>query len=252
MALGNEMTSKTLTRLPVSPVWRERWARLQVSRYFVPLCLVLVLLVGAYFRFTGVNWDDYTHLHPDHTGDLVPLLFAKRNTDLRRNEDITLYGPRGFKEYVRRLRDVYGEWIAEQGYHLTLQELSGGKIHGSGWRVTTIPVLHTEGSLGYRIESERGGVIAYSGDSDVCPGLIELGRGADILILECSFPDKLKTPGHLTPTEAGRIASEAGCRRLILTHFYPVCDKYDMVGACEKTFSGEIILASDLMRLAVS
>jgi ribonuclease BN (tRNA processing enzyme) len=209
-------------------------------------------MAEAGIYFARLHHVFYTHLHPDHTGDLVPLLFAKRNTDLRRNEDITLYGPQGFKEYLRRLRDVYGEWIAEQGYHLTLQELRGGKIHGSDWRVTAIPVLHTEGSLGYRIESKTGGVIAYSGDSDVCPGLIELGRGADILILECSFPDKLKAPGHLTPTEAGRIASEAGCRRLILTHFYPVCDKYDIVGACEKTFSGEIILASDLMRLAVS
>jgi len=27
--------------------------------------LILVLLSGIYFRFVGVNWDDYTHLHPD-------------------------------------------------------------------------------------------------------------------------------------------------------------------------------------------
>lgn len=24
-----------------------------------------ILLLGAYFRFTGLNWDDFTHLHPD-------------------------------------------------------------------------------------------------------------------------------------------------------------------------------------------
>jgi YYY domain-containing protein len=27
--------------------------------------LVLVLLIGAYFRFSGVNWDEGTHMHPD-------------------------------------------------------------------------------------------------------------------------------------------------------------------------------------------
>ena len=27
--------------------------------------LILVLLVGAYFRFSGLNWDENYHLHPD-------------------------------------------------------------------------------------------------------------------------------------------------------------------------------------------
>ncbi len=35
------------------------------SRYLVPICLILILLIGGYFRFTGVNWDSDTHLHPD-------------------------------------------------------------------------------------------------------------------------------------------------------------------------------------------
>lgn len=29
------------------------------------LFVLLVLLIGAYFRFTGLNWDDSYHLHPD-------------------------------------------------------------------------------------------------------------------------------------------------------------------------------------------
>ncbi len=31
----------------------------------VAALLLVVLLVGGYFRFVGLNWDDYTHLHPD-------------------------------------------------------------------------------------------------------------------------------------------------------------------------------------------
>src|SRR5262245_37225926 len=37
------------------------------------LLLILILAAGAYFRFTGQNWDDYTHLHPDerHMADVT-------------------------------------------------------------------------------------------------------------------------------------------------------------------------------------
>ena len=35
------------------------------SDVLVGVLLVLVMLVGGYFRFTGINWDDFTHLHPD-------------------------------------------------------------------------------------------------------------------------------------------------------------------------------------------
>lgn len=29
------------------------------------VALAAILLLGGYFRFTGLNWDDFTHLHPD-------------------------------------------------------------------------------------------------------------------------------------------------------------------------------------------
>ncbi len=34
-------------------------------RWLVPVLLLLIMLVGGYFRFIGLNWDDFTHLHPD-------------------------------------------------------------------------------------------------------------------------------------------------------------------------------------------
>jgi YYY domain-containing protein len=35
------------------------------SNWLVAALLVILLAVGGYYRFVGLNWDDFTHLHPD-------------------------------------------------------------------------------------------------------------------------------------------------------------------------------------------
>ena len=57
--------------------------------------------------------------------------------------------------------------------------------------------------------------------------------------------------GHLTPSLAGEIASAARVKKLVLTHFYPECDRADISDQCRKTYSGPLILAEDLMRINV-
>jgi uncharacterized membrane protein len=65
MDVANGVTNMNEGQTSRTTVWSQRWRTLLQSRFFVPICLVFILVLGAYFRFTGVNWDDYTHLHPD-------------------------------------------------------------------------------------------------------------------------------------------------------------------------------------------
>ena len=109
---------------------------------------------------------------------------------------------------------------------------------------------HSEGAIGYRFELNDK-IFVYSGDTDFCEGIIALSRNADVLLLECSFPDEMKVKGHLTPSEAGKIASKAEVDRLILTHLYPPCDEVDILEVCRREFDGEIKLAEDLMRVEI-
>ncbi len=94
-------------------------------------------------------------------------------------------------------------------------------------------------------------MIAFSGDTDVCSGIVTAARNADVAVLECSFPNERKVRGHLTPAEAGEIAAAARVKKLVLTHFYPECEEADILGQCRETYSGEIILAEDLLRVPV-
>lgn len=205
-------------------------------------------LAKAGVRFTELDRVFYTHLHPDHTADLVPLLFALRNPDYPRSKPLRLFGPKGFKTFYEKLSAAYGEWVSPRGYELFLEEVGEKAIEGEGLLVIPKPVKHIRGSVGYRVEAE-GRSLAFSGDSAFCEALIELGKGVDLLILECSFPDEYPNPLHLTPSEAGQIAALSGCRRLLLTHFYPICDTVNVLAQCRKTYSGEITLAEDLMRI---
>jgi ribonuclease BN (tRNA processing enzyme) len=57
--------------------------------------------------------------------------------------------------------------------------------------------------------------------------------------------------GHMTPKLAARVAKEAGIKKLILTHFYPEVENEPIVEIIKKEFSGEVILGSDLTRIAL-
>ena len=54
----------------------------------------------------------YSHTHPDHTGELVPLIFATKYPDGdRRRTPLRIIAGRGFADFFDRLKNVYGEWI---------------------------------------------------------------------------------------------------------------------------------------------
>ncbi len=186
-----------------------------------------------------------THFHPDHSLDLVSILFAMRMPGPgARRRPATICGPHGLKTLYRRLNTAFQGWITPRNYRLQLRELGETMIRSHGLTIRTRFMNHSTAAIGYRIEA-RGRAVAYSGDTDVCDAIVELGRGADLLILECSTTDERKVAGHLTPTECGQIAARAGCRHLVLTHFYPVFAGYDIRARVRRAFRGRLTLARD-------
>jgi ribonuclease BN (tRNA processing enzyme) len=211
----------------------------------------------------GITYQDidvllYTHIHPDHVSDLVHVLFACKYADLPREKELLCLGGPGFKSYFEKLKNLYGSWIEPQSYRLTVKEVSQEPLEESSLplfyrdlRILSKPMAHISESFGYRIKFNDGKSMAISGDTDYCQNIIDLASEVDLLVLECSFPDEKKVEGHLTPSLAGRIASESRCKKLLLTHLYPVCDQFDIVGQCKKIYQGHIILGEDLMRIQI-
>ncbi len=197
----------------------------------------------------------YSHFHPDHSGEFVPFLFAtKYPNKQQRKSTLTVTAGTGFLDFYSRLKSVYGQWIELEPDFLTLMELDHKNPDSNQFKdfsVESAPMAHNEESIAYRINSPDGSSVVYSGDTDYTENLIELSGNADLLICESAVPDDMRVNGHLTPSLAGEIATRAGVRKLVLTHFYPECDHADIKQECRKTYGGPLILAEDLMRIKV-
>jgi len=196
----------------------------------------------------------FSHFHPDHSGELVPFLFANKYPDgSLRQRSLTLIAGRSFSNFFNGLRSVYGRWIELAPSMLNIEELSTkqpDRREFGGFVLESAPAVHNPESLSYRVTGSDGRSVVYSGDTDYSEELIRLSRGADLLICESALPDELKVDGHLTPSLAGEIAARAKVGKLVLTHFYPECDTVDIAAQCRRTYEGPLVIASDLLRIS--
>jgi ribonuclease BN (tRNA processing enzyme) len=209
---------------------------------------------------TGMSHEEIEHIiishfHPDHTADLIHFLFATRiPSTLKRRKPFTIVGPLGLGDFLKRLQKAYGRWLRIPPEIMGIRELATQKpetLTHHAFDLISQPTRHTPDSLAYRVEGLSGKSFVYSGDTGFCEEIVELARGTDLLILECSFPDGEAVEGHLTPALAGRIADLAGVNRLVLIHFYPQVLTTDIASQCRRTYSGELILGRDLLHLRV-
>jgi len=195
----------------------------------------------------------FTHFHPDHTVDVVPLLFAiKYGTEEERERALTLYGPDPFEDFFGGITDVWGEWIL--GDYPTevraLPHTCSFPLDLPGLRASWAPVKHRPESIAYRLEGENGAFV-YTGDTEYAESLVELAKEAHTLLIECSFPDDAPVPAHLTPGGVARIAREARVERVVLTHIYPPADALDLRQEVGRGFEGEVLVAEDGLEFSV-
>ena len=119
-------------------------------------------------------------------------------------------------------------------------------ISDTEFQIYSSPGKHFIPSIGLRIEPSKGKIVAYTGDGEPCPSILQLARGADILLHESTD----KKQGHSTPEQAGQVARNAGVRTLYLIHYPSQAGKNgDFKTRAGTEFTGEIKLADDFMTI---
>lgn len=254
-----------------------------------------VNLVRAGINPMDVDFLFFTHLHWDHMCDYGYLIMTTWNCG--RTKLLRVFGPAGTRHMSEAT--IYGAHKADVGFvrgyiralppHIRhkpidspaveVQDIDVGYVYSEErFKVIAGEVEHHQRvglpSVGYRVESPYG-VVAISGDTRPCRGMVELARGADVLIHDTAFLDEIieerQMWSHSGPTGAGRVAREAGVKTLVLTHLgpytsaQPAVDMASMyygqrrspdvweriVDAARKEFAGNVLLAHDAMIIEI-
>lgn len=163
-----------------------------------------------------------THFHVDHTSDLSTFLFASNYDVEPRKKDLTIVGGDGLHHFYRGLNEVY-PWILPKTYKIFLQEMPEGIFQKADLVITTSQMEHNNESIGARIEEHKS--ITFSGDTDYTQSLAKLAADTDLLVVECSFPER-KVEGHLNLETLQKIVGQAKPRRVFLSHLYPEWDDF--------------------------
>lgn len=197
-------------------------------------------------RYLDIDHIFITHFHPDHTSDLITFFFATKNPfDKIRNKPLKICGPFGLSEFISRLLSAYGKWSKPD--YLEVIEFESDKWNFSDFEVKIFKTLHTHNSLGYII-SDHNKRLVYTGDTGYFPELSEFTKNCDLLVIECSVPNRLKYSKHLCPAEIIKIISDSKPNQVLLTHIYPGTDKQIQKEIKDADFKDcNIVLAEDFM-----
>lgn len=240
---------------------------------------VATQLVRAGVPMTALRDVFITHHHSDHNADYGNLLLLAWESGLERRVDT--WGP----PPLRRITELFLEMSAtdiearvkDEGRPPLAPLIHAHEITGPGEvvadanvRVRCALVNHPplKISLAYRFDSADRSIV-ISGDTTPSDALVNLAKGADVLVHEVLYVPALdrlaaRLPNgekleksilshHTSVEDAGRVASAAGVRTLVLSHFVPPDDptitEEMWAAAARKTFKGEIIVGRDLLEI---
>lgn len=213
-----------------------------------------------------------SHVHVDHTTDLITLLKSASFSD--RREPMPLFGPSGderfpaIEDFVRAQIGEGGAWrylggfLGEgQPFSLDVRELSvegeATTMELDGLRIDAVGVPHGPvPALGFVVHA-GGARVAFGGDQRLDDArFLELARGVDLLVAHHAVPETnagVVARLHARPSQIGAFAAATGARSLVLSHHMErsLARWSEGEAAIRSHYAGPITLANDLDCFAV-
>lgn len=220
----------------------------------------------------------FSHLHTDHMMDYARLVHAAWDEG---GAPLNVWGPAPIARITEGYfgkdgvlsADLYARtelgpsqevWLARGGTlprpwpSPKVVEIKPGFSHkGNGWELKSCEVPHAQPAfdcMAFSVES-GGRKFVYSGDAAMCEDLERLSQDADLLLHWCyrlSGEDVHPALIEMSPTpdQIAQMATRAGVKRLLLTHFRVHMDSEDghrsALSDLDKHFDGPFGIVEDL------
>ena len=211
-----------------------------------------VPVLRTYANLRDVGAVMISHLHSDHTIDLVPFRYGLRYIPNGRGPRVHLWMPPGGLSFLERLAAVFavgpeaGEPFFDTEFEIAEYDPSRALAVGP-FRITFAPTRHFIDCWAFRLEC-NGRSLVYLADTNYFEALESFALDADLLICEATLPsqppDAPKSGGHLTAAEAGVLATKAHVRHLLLTHIWSEIGFDETASQARTTFCGAITIAT--------
>lgn len=161
-----------------------------------------------------------SHLHGDHFAGLVWWMLHAQHV-ARRTGPLTVIGPEGIEaRFVAAAEALFPlSTQMDRRFALTFAEFREQQpADVGGIKVVPFEVSHPSGAPPYALRFEIDGrTLAFSGDSEWVECLVDAGRQADLLIIECYGFDT-DARYHMSWRTIEANLPRIGARRVLLTH----------------------------------
>jgi ribonuclease Z len=217
-----------------------------------------------------------THHHSDHLTGLADVVLTRWLA--RDVAPLPIVAPDGAcTRFVERLLDIWDDDIRVRMEHIGRRDRPTYEVVGFSptdrpavvWSegdiaVSAVAVRHepVTPSVAYRVDTPDGAIV-ISGDTRVCDEVLDLSRGAQVLVHEACRVDALRPfgpPGsdlghvldyHADSVALGKLAARADVETLVLTHLIPPLSGPDDAAAFEADvraggFDGAVVVGRDL------
>ena len=228
----------------------------------------------AKLPFDSIRAVGITHHHSDHNADAGTLLHLAWCANLQ--GPVSTFGPapwsKIWESFLAYATTDVQIRIIDEGRPafdtmITAKDVTepGVVFEDDRVRITAAWVNHPPiPALAYRVDTEDRSYV-ISGDTTPCDSLVELAKGADVLVhevmhipsinplLQRSNGQRLREHlinSHTSSTDVGEIAARAGVEQLVLSHFVPgspAVPEETWLADARKGFDGKIVAGQDLM-----